>query len=252
MSYQRMAHLYDRLMEDAPYDHWLSFTKEIFRKKNSNIKTIADLGCGTGQLTTRLASEGYKLIGVDFSSDMLSLAEQRASAENLSIQWVHQDLKMLEGLGQLDAAVSYCDVINYITEEDALKTVFQRVAESLKPGGLFIFDIHALKHVENNYVNQTFAEDAEDVSYIWFCSAGDEPGEMHHDLTFFVSLEDGTYTRFDEYHHQRTYPVHFYKKILHETGFENCNLYADFSLENEFSSDHAERIFIVAEKRPEK
>ncbi|MFB4166538.1 class I SAM-dependent DNA methyltransferase [Virgibacillus sp. JSM 102003] len=250
-SYHQMATIYDRLMNDAPYDQWQSFTNNIISQLEKSVKTIVDLGCGTGQITTRLAREGYHMTGVDYSSDMLSYAEQRASMERLPVQWINQDLTNLSGIINQDAAVSYCDVMNYITEEDDLRTVFQNIADLLKVGGLFIFDVHSLSHVEQNLVNQTFGEVNDDVSYIWFCSEGEIQGEMYHDLTFFVSDQE-KYSRFDEVHHQRTYSIDFYAWLLNDAGFEIKHLSGDFSLKNENFNEDSERIFIVAEKRSEK
>lgn len=248
MAYQQMAYVYDKLMRDAPYEAWTHFTLDAIEKSGKQVKEIADLGCGTGEITTKLAERGYVMTGVDYSSDMLAYAEHKASERNVSIQWLHQDLKELIGLADLDAAISYCDVMNYITEEEDLKQVFRRVADSLKAGGLFIFDVHAIKHVENNYVNQTFADVTDDASYIWFCSEGEKPGEMFHELTFFT-LDGDRYARFDEYHHQRTYSINFYKKLLEEAGFENVNIYTDFSLKEQNINEQSERIFFIAEKR---
>ncbi|HLR66515.1 class I SAM-dependent DNA methyltransferase [Virgibacillus alimentarius] len=248
MVYQKMAYVYDQLMMDAPYDQWLQFTEEVFRQSGKKIKNVADLGCGTGEITALLADEGYNMIGIDYSSDMLAYAEQKAHDKKLPIHWLHQDLRELKGLSNLDAAVSYCDVINYITEDKDLEIVFQRVADSLSNGGLFLFDIHSLHHVEINCINQTFADVNDDVSYIWFCTEGDTPGEMHHDLTFFT-FDGNSYERFDEYHHQKTYQIDFYKKLLVKAGFENLKIGYDFSLNHHENIQEAERIFFIAEKR---
>jgi len=248
MAYGQIGHVYDPLMKDAPYDKWLTFTQEMIKASGKNIRTIADLGCGTGELTTRLAKEGYQLLGVDYSIDMLTYADQKSRHEHLDIQWIHQDLRELEGLENLDAVVSYCDVVNYITSETDLKNVFTRIAQSLKDGGLFMFDIHSLHYVINDLVNNSFTEVTDDMAYIWDCIAGDQPGEMYHELTFFIS-EDEKYDRIDEFHHQRTYPVEVYKKILVEAGFEMPILYSDFSLKSDNLSEKSERIFFVTEKR---
>lgn len=248
MAYQQMASLYDQLMENVPYDKWLQFTQDIIKKSGKNVESIADLGCGTGEITIRLAKEGYQLFGVDYSSDMLTYAEQKSSANNLQIQWLHQDLRELQGFTNLDAVVSYCDVINYITSENELRTVFLNVAESLKTGGLFIFDIHSLHHVANNLTNHTFTEVTDDLVYIWDCNEGEVAGEMFHDLTFFT-LENGKYDRIEELHHQCTYSIDIYKKILIDAGFEKPVLYSDFSIETDNLNEKSERIFFVTEKR---
>ncbi|WP_249871037.1 class I SAM-dependent DNA methyltransferase [Oceanobacillus saliphilus] len=249
MAYQKMAYLYDKLMLNAPYAEWITFTEAIIKASDNDIVKIADLGCGTGEIATRLAKSGYQMTGVDYSPDMLTYAEHKASEQNLSIQWLQQDLITLNGLTDYDAAISYCDVINYITDPEELKKTFRNIAASLKVGGLFIFDVHSLHHVEQNYINQTFADVTDDASYIWFCAEGEERGEMFHDLTFF-SLEGDKYVRFDEFHHQKTYSIEFYKKLLIESGFENLKLYADFSLKENNIDEKSERIFFLGEKRP--
>ncbi|MGY0694320.1 class I SAM-dependent DNA methyltransferase [Virgibacillus sp. FSP13] len=250
MAYQQMAYLYDQLMLDAPYDEWVAVTKEIFKQSDKKIKMVADLGCGTGQITTKLAKTGFDMIGVDYSEDMLSYAEQRASNAGLAVQWIHQDLRSLEGITGMDAVVSYCDVINYITTEEELATVFHHVANMLHEGGMFIFDVHSLYHVENHLVGETFALVDDAISYIWFCSPGEATGDMYHDLTFFVADDDDdSYVRFDEYHHQRTFSIEVYQKLLQEAGFKIQHLFGDFSVRPKSVTDSTERIFFVAEKR---
>ncbi|MBN6205634.1 class I SAM-dependent methyltransferase [Ralstonia pickettii] len=248
MAYQKMAYLYDQLMSHAPYDDWVQFTEEIFADLGFAGKRIADLGCGTGEISTRLAQKGYNVIGVDNSQDMLTYAEHKASTQNLPIQWLLQDLREMDGLYDLDAAFSYCDVLNYITDPEELQNTFHHIYHSLKSGGLFLFDVHSLQYIRENYLDQTFAEVTDDASYIWFCTPGDEAGEMYHDLTFFY-LENGKYERFDEQHHQRTYPINFYKDFLKNAGFEDIKIYADFSSIPNNMNENAARIFFSASKR---
>src|SRR5690625_194087 len=147
MAYQEMALLYDQLMVDTPYDKWLTFTKEIIEKSGKNVSVIADLGCGTGEVTIRLAEAGYTLYGVDYSTDMLSHAQQKGSKKNLPIQWLMQDLRELRGSENLDAVVSYCDVMNYIVSEGHLRIVLINRLISLKAAGYFRFALHAMTFV---------------------------------------------------------------------------------------------------------
>ncbi|TRM12764.1 class I SAM-dependent methyltransferase [Lentibacillus cibarius] len=252
MNYEQLAYYYDVLMEDAPYDKWESFTKAMIAQTGKPVSSIIDLGCGTGQITTRLAKSGYRMTGVDYSADMLTIAHERAARQRLNVQFIQQDLRKLEGFRHYDVAISYCDVLNYITEEDELRSVFQHVAALLKSEGLFIFDIHSLDYVHNHLINQTFADVTDDVAYVWFCSVGDEEGEMHHDLTLFArDKSSGQYIRFDEYHHQRTYPVTFYKQLLDEAGFDIQHLSSNFSIQDNAIDEMEERLFITAIKRSE-
>lgn len=248
MTYQSLAPLYDYIMKHAPYDEWYSFTEEVIDRHQASVKTIADLGCGTGEITIRLAEKGYSLYGIDFSEEMLAHASEKAFQKGLNISWLSQDLRKLSGLAEIDLAISYCDVMNYITNKSDLKKTFENVHHILKDSGLFIFDVHSIFHAENNLSNNTFAEVRDDYSYIWFCHEGESRGEMHHDLTFF-KREGNKYIRFKEFHHQKTYPSQIYKTLLAEAGFTNIKIYSDFSLEKEEQRDRASRIFFLAEKK---
>lgn len=249
MVYQQMASVYDTLMENAPYDKWLTFTEMLFKRTSFPVKSVLDVGCGTGQITMRLAESGYETTGVDVSEDMLAYAQSQAAKKQLPIQWIHQNASRLEGLSSFDAAVSYCDVINYITSEQKLKNTFSGVYDSLNPDGVFIFDVHALGHVIEKLVNHTFADVTDDIAYIWFCEEGDFTGDMYHDLTFFIRDENDTFDKFSEVHYQRTFSAHTYVQLLKNAGFENCKVYADFALNSDFDEKNAERIFISAEKQ---
>lgn len=247
MIYHELSSVYDHLMEHAPYDDWYVFTKHIFQEHETDITSIADIGCGTGEITLRLAKDQYQMYGVDYSSHMLSVAQQKSMRKELDVFWIQQDVRRLQGLQHIDAVISYCDVINYITSIADLKKAFQQIAQILKPGGLFIFDVHSLAYVENHLINHTFADVYDDYAYVWFCYPGEAKGSMYHDLTFFM-FDGKAYKRFEESHYQKTYPVETYKQLLQETGFKNIKIYSDFSQKIKKSLENTERIFFVTEK----
>ncbi len=51
-----------------------------------------DLGCGTGVFSVYLAKQGYEVTGLDFIPKALTMAQQRAEAENAHVTWVLADL----------------------------------------------------------------------------------------------------------------------------------------------------------------
>src|SRR5699024_6775845 len=102
-------------MNAAPYDQWTDETEEIFKHFSHSTHTVIDLGCGTGEITASLAYKGYETSCVDHSENMLTCAQHKANEKQLDIQWIHQDIRQLQRLNHLDAAISYCAFINYIT-----------------------------------------------------------------------------------------------------------------------------------------
>lgn len=247
-AYQNLATVYDQFMQHAPYDEWVSFTKKMVDYYNVSGKRMIDLGCGTGEITLRLSDSGFDVTGVDVSETMLAEANQKAVQQKKDVFWVQQDIRNLQGFEDIDVCVSYCDVMNYVTEKKSIETVCQNVYRSLQKDGLFIFDVHHLPYVTEQLVDQRFSDVMDDLAYIWECEAGAKEGEMHHFITFFVRKQNGLYERYDEYHHQQTFAMDLYASALKKAGFTKIEFYADFSTENHEIDQDKQRIFVLAQK----
>ncbi|WP_028783279.1 class I SAM-dependent DNA methyltransferase [Thalassobacillus devorans] len=243
MSYGEMASVYDLLMQDVPYDEWVSFTED----HASGIHML-DMGCGTGEITIRLAEKGYQMTGVDLSEDMLAIANHKTPSHT-RIHWLHQDIRNLAGLKDYDTVISYFDVLNYITSLEDLKAVFRQTYNILKPGGTFIFDVHSLSHLQQSMAGKTFAEVYDETTYIWFCEHGEQADTFVHDLTFFIQKPEGSYKRFDEYHTQRGYRMDRLKKELHAAGFIIMAIYADLNREPVHNDADGDRLFFICKRK---
>ena len=82
--------------------------------------------------------------------------------------------------------------------------------------GLFIFDISSAQKLRSVVANNTFAEDREDITYIWFNSL--EGDRVTMDLTLFERRGD-LFKRFDERHVQYIYGEEEILSALKEAGF---------------------------------
>jgi SAM-dependent methyltransferase len=248
MSYERFAYIYDYLMQDVNYDGWLEFVERQSETYAVKGKDILDIACGTGELSLRLAGEGYAVTGVDLSEDMLVIAQQKALERNRVLTLFQQDMSKLDLQREYDLITIFCDSLNYLeTEEDVIET-FSHVYTHLKQDGLFLFDVHSLYKISQIFMNQTFTLTDDSVSYIWDCFPGEAPNSVEHELTFFVRDEDtDLYEKVEELHKQRTYPVLQLTEWLDHEGFEVLNISADFT--GQTPADNSERIFFTCRKK---
>ena len=84
-------------------------------------KTILDLGCGTGSILLPLAQEGFDVIGVDLSPEMLTEADHKAMEAGVSVRLACQDMTELDLGEQADCILSLCDCMNYLIEDGSLE-----------------------------------------------------------------------------------------------------------------------------------
>lgn len=247
MSYERFAYIYDELMQDVPYDQWVELINEKRAKYGIAGSKLLDLACGTGELSVRLAQHNYDVTGIDLSSDMLAIAQTKASQNGVVIDFLQQNMTELQLIEEYDFIGIFCDSLNYLRNPEEIKQTFQGVHKYLSDRGLFIFDVHSIYKMTEIFMDQTFTYDQGEICYIWNCFPGDWPNSVEHELTFFVETEAGKYERFDETHIQRTFSIHDYTNWLKEAGFEVLEVTGDF-LNTEPAQD-TERIFFTVRKK---
>ena len=163
--------------------------------------------CGTGSLTELLAQEGYDMIGVDFSEDMLQIAMEKREESGLPILYLLQDMREFELYRTVRAVVSICDSMNYILDYGELVQVFSLVNNYLDPGGIFIFDLNTEYKYREILAQSTIAEDREESSFIWDNDYDETERINEYDLTLFIKEDGDLYRKYRETHFQRAYTL---------------------------------------------
>ena len=244
MSYTHLASIYDQLMSDTPYDKWLHWAQNYW-KKHGQPRTIIDLGCGTGSIAIPLAKQGYQVTGIDLSSEMLAIAYEKMHAEQAHVTWLEQDMRAFTAQ-PADSVISFCDSMSYLLEEEDVQETIKRAYQHLQPGGAFLFDVHSPYKIMEVFGNHTFTYVEDEVSYIWQCFTDAERQEVAHELTFFVRQANGLYERLEEEHAQRAYQPHLIVSWLTQAGFRDIVVTADF--EHAPPHGESERLFFSAKK----
>lgn len=139
--YSRLAGVYDELVVDPCYSQWALFLDRTWA--GDRVHHVLDVCCGTGLMTVELVNRGMSVVGIDASREMLDRARALLGDAVDLREVVLPDLPADGALaGPFDAAVSTLDGLNYLTLPELQQTL-ARVAERLRPGGWFVFDVHA-------------------------------------------------------------------------------------------------------------
>jgi SAM-dependent methyltransferase len=98
---------------------------------------IADLGCGTGRLTTALARAGHDVTGIDPNPTYLSAARAKPGGDLVTwVQGTSADLPT----GAFELALMTSHVAQVFVVDDEWRAVLDDLARALVPGGLLAFD----------------------------------------------------------------------------------------------------------------
>ena len=209
------------MVVDPCFSSWADYLHSAWRADANGVRDVLDVCCGTGLLAAELLRLGYRVVGVDGSASMLARARDRlGNGIELHQAW----LPDLATDAQFDAVVSSFDSLNYVP--DAVFTAsIEAVATRLRPGGWFVFDIHAEGLA-------SFIASNPDL-------AGSEDGRsftLHNELdangntcrtSVEVTLADGT--RFREEHVQYLHPQSLVRSALAAGGFTSVAVVEEYS-----------------------
>lgn len=246
-AYTDFASVYDTFMDETPYESWCRFLVETLGEFGVKDGLVLDLGCGTGTLTGLLSKAGYDMIGVDYSSQMLSVAMTKKEKSGLDILYLLQDMREFELYGTVRAVISVCDCLNYLLEEEELIQTFRLVNNYLDPKGIFIFDFNTVYKYKEVIGDTTIAENREDCSFIWDNFYHEKEEINEYDLTIFVRQQEALYRKFQENHYQRGYCLEQMKQFLQEAGMEFVKA-LDADTHGEVTNE-SQRIYCIAREQ---
>ena len=246
-AYSGFAKVYDLFMDNIPYKEWTDYVKGLLAEEGVTEGILLDLGCGTGSVTELLAKEGFDMIGIDNSEEMLDIAMEKRYESGLDILYLLQDMREFELYGTVRGVVSICDSMNYILDDEDLLDVFKLVHNYLDNDGIFIFDMNTMYKYREILADNTFAEDRDESSFIWENFYDEEEEINQYDLSLFVQEEDGRYRKYEETHLQRAYEQKTVEELIKESGLELLHVYDAFT--RELPAEDSQRIYFVC-RRP--
>jgi SAM-dependent methyltransferase len=102
---------------------------------------ILDIGCGAGRTSAALHARGYRVVAVDLSESLLSIARSRHSGIDFRLM---DASRLALDDGAFDAALFSYNGIDCLYPEASRTECMREVARVLKPGGVFMFSSHNL------------------------------------------------------------------------------------------------------------
>jgi len=134
--------------------------------------TVVDFGCGDGHATVSIAASFPQLrfIGIDWSEDMLALAENRREKEGLgdSVSFRQGDMRRLSDVApgeKFDVFYTMRSLINLMLSDEQYGALLQ-VGEHLNPGGYY-FGCENFMQGQNNFNRMRVAMGLPEIPVRW-------------------------------------------------------------------------------------
>jgi SAM-dependent methyltransferase len=135
------AGIYDAVYAEKDYERECDLVEEAFRRfAGGPVRSVLDLGCGTGGHALRLAARGYDVAGVDRSADMVAIAREKAARDGLPADLSVGDLRDVRLGRRFEAVLLMFAVLGYQTANADVAAALATVRAHLDPGGLALLD----------------------------------------------------------------------------------------------------------------
>ncbi len=140
--FQSYAEYYDLFYRDKPYEGEADYFLGLLDRHGPRVRTVLDLGCGTGSHALCLAARGIRVIGVDRSVTAVGRAREKATAVDRgpAPAFVAGDVRNVRLKRSFDAVVSLFHVVSYQTTDADIRAMLQTARAHLPTGHLFVFD----------------------------------------------------------------------------------------------------------------
>ncbi|MES1022135.1 class I SAM-dependent methyltransferase [Gloeocapsa sp. BRSZ] len=210
--------------EDLAYIHDVGYSDyalksapgilDILVQNNIHNGLVIDLGCGSGLSALEFTKAGYRVLGVDISESLITIARSRVPDAEFRVGSLFKT-----DIPTCNAVSSIGECLNYLFDADdnsqGLVQLFHRIYDALTPGGVFIFDIAESGQV----VQGTTKSFTEGKDWIVLVEKTERQSRLSRRIITFRKVGE-YYRRDDEVHNLQLYEALDISGELRRVGFQ--------------------------------
>lgn len=222
-AYDALAIAYDVFTAHHQHARWLQQIEELAVAYGANGRRALDIACGTGKSFAPLIASGWEVTACDLSPAMVEIARTR---HPLGSSAVHiADMCDLPDYGQFDLVTCLDDALNYVIDSHRLRAAFGLAARSLRPGGLYVFDLNTLGTYRGAFTTDHVME-RDSWLFAWRGAASEPPGTGSVVTVTLEAFEQRgeLWRRRTSQHVQRHYPPSLVMSMLAQEGLRAVRL----------------------------
>jgi SAM-dependent methyltransferase len=202
---------------------------------------IVDLCCGMGRISNELARRGFSLTGIDITKSYLDAAAEDSAAENLSVEYIHQDVRTFSKPAYFDLALNLYISFGYFDEAEDDILFIKNIFDSLKTGGVFIIELLGKEIAARDFIEGEAFDRAGFVVATEYKILGN-----WEQLQNAWTISNETF-RAQKVFTQRLYSAVELKTLLLKTGFSSVKIYGGW--DGIPYDEYARMLIVVATKK---
>lgn len=235
--------LYFYLFPAARFEAACDEVSKVIQLARFGGKTVLDLCCGPGRHSVELAKKGYKVTGVDRSPYLLDRARTYAEREDVSVQWIEEDMREFICEECFDMVINLFTSFGYFESKNDDKRVIHNIYKNLKPGGKFVIELTG-KEILARLFQETSSARFEEEGITFFERHKIIDGWSRICNEWIIMRDDGSVTKFELEH--TIYSGQELKYLMEDAGFKHVQVYG--SLDGDDYDQRSMRLILIGEK----
>jgi SAM-dependent methyltransferase len=203
-----------------------------------------DAGCGSGRLLIEFLRAGFQVEACDISKEMLSLCKRNLEAAGFDTPLYHKAIQDLPFVNRYKVIFLACATLMCITDSEEVDHCLSTLSRNLVPGGSLALSIltpsylHVLKgpfpSPWEHYYDMTLPEDSGELVVDWRALDINSATQIVKEECRYRWFQKGTIIR-EEISPgiHRWYPQELLVERLKKAGFEDIQIYSNYSFEPE-------------------
>lgn len=143
-----------------------------------------------------------------------------------------------------DVVLCLYDSMNYCRELGAISTVMQSVSESVRPGGLLIFDVCTERNCRTHFVNY---HERDAVDHYSFTRWSYYQPRKRMQINEFLIIDERDHSRYHEVHQQKIFRIDEVKALCNSTQWLLLGCYDGFT--RHAGHENSDRVHFVLRRK---
>lgn len=210
--------------------------------KKAKVKTVLDVGCGTGIYLVGLKKKGFYVEGLDLSESMLKEVRKKDS----KIKLYNQDMSSFKISKKYDSILCLSSTLTSLPNFGLIKKTLKNIFNHLTSEGIFILDLpnHSVEITKyNNVKKQISGKIPKGRANFTFFST--KNGNKWKQVWSGEIIRDGKKIKFKELWEELIYSPEELENFLKKVGFKTLKAYGSLDGEKFHKNKSCHKIYIL-------